>query len=221
MSVQLDNCTDEVLRNEQRTLNREYDKFVKTYGIVNSKLNRSLFREDADYALLISIEKVDEKTGTAEKTDIFSKRTIKPYQRVTHCNSVIDALNVCKSERGVVDLRVIEQLTGKNYDEVVEELGDKIYRNPSKCVMDESDPYLGWEDASEYLSGNVRKKLQQAEWIAEHNEAFKRNVDALRLAQPAPLEARDISVKIGVKWVDTKYYKQFICELLDIVRYLL
>ncbi len=216
LSVQLENCTDEVLRNEQRTLNREYDKFVKTYGIVNSKLNRSLFREDADYALLISIEKVDEKTGTAEKTDIFSKRTIKPYQRVTHCNSVMDALNVCKSERGVVDLRVIEQLTGKTYDEVVEELGDKVYRNPSKCVMDENDPYLGWEDASEYLSGNVRKKLEQAEWIAEHNDALKRNVEALRLAQPAPLEANDISVKIGVNWVDTKYYKQFICELLDV-----
>lgn len=219
LSVQLDNCTDEILQNEQRTLNREYDKFVKTYGIVNSKLNRSLFREDADYALLISIEKVDEKTGTAEKTDIFSKRTIKPYQKVTHCNSVMDALNVCKSERGVVDLRVIERLTGKTYDEVVGELGDKVYRNPSKCVIDEDDPYLGWEDASEYLSGNVRKKLQQAEWIAEHNEAFKRNVDALRLAQPAPLEAKDISVKIGVKWIDMKYYKQFICELLDVHPY--
>ncbi len=219
LNVQLENCTDEVLQNEQRTLNREYDKFVKTYGIVNSKLNRSLFREDADYALLISIEKVDEKTGTAEKTDVFSKRTIKPYQKVTHCNNVMDALNVCKSERGVVDLRVIEQLTGKTYDEVVEELGDKVYRNPSKCVMDENDPYLGWEDASEYLSGNVRKKLKQAEWIAEHNDAFKRNVEALRLAQPAPLEANDISVKIGVKWVDMKYYKQFICELLDVNSY--
>lgn len=219
LNVQLENCTDEVLQNEQRTLNCEYDKFVNTYGIVNSKLNRSLFREDADYALLISIEKVDEKTGTAEKTDVFSKRTIKPYQKVTHCNNVMDALNVCKSERGVVDLRVIEQLTGKTYDEVVEELGDKVYRNPSKCVMDENDPYLGWEDASEYLSGNVRKKLKQAEWIAEHNDAFKRNVEALRLAQPAPLEANDISVKIGVKWVDTKYYKQFICELLDVNSY--
>lgn len=219
LSVQLDNCTDEILETEQRKLNRDYDKFVKTYGIVNSKLNRSLFREDADFALLISIEKVDEKTGTAEKTDVFSKRTIKPYQKVTHCNSVMDALNVCKSERGVVDLRVIEKLTGKSYDEVVEELGDKVYRNPSKCLMDENDPYLGWEDASEYLSGNVRKKLQQAEFMAEHNDSFKKNVEALRLAQPTPLEANDISVKIGVNWVDTKYYKQFICELLDIQSY--
>jgi helicase len=98
LKVQLDNCTDEVLQNEQRLLNRDYDKFVKTYGIINSKLNRSLFREDADYALLISIEKVDEKTGTAEKTDVFSKRTIKPYQKVTHCNSVQDFIDAVSIE---------------------------------------------------------------------------------------------------------------------------
>ncbi len=219
LNVQLENCTDEILQNEQKTLNRDYDKFVKTYGIVNSKLNRSLFREDADYALLISIEKVDDKTGTAEKTDIFSKRTIKPYQKVTHCNNVIDALNVCKSERGVVDLRVIERLTDKTYNEVVEELGDKVYRNPAKCMLDESDPYIGWEDASEYLSGNVRKKLEQAEWAAEYDDSYKRNVEALRLVQPAPLQANDISIKIGANWVDKKYYHQFICELAGIDSY--
>lgn len=219
LSVQLDNCTDEVLEEEQRKLNRDYDKFVKSYGIVNSKLNRSLFREDADYALLISIEKVDEKTGTAEKTDVFSKRTIKPYQKVTHCNSVMDALNVCKSERGVVDLRVIEHLTGKTYDEVVEELGDKIYRNPAKCALDEGNPYCGWEDASEYLSGNVRKKLQQAELAAKVDEQYRKNVEALQLAQPAPLTANDISVKIGVSWIDVKYYNQFITELLEVHPY--
>lgn len=219
LNVQLDNCTDEVLQTEQRKLNRDYDKFVKTYGIINSKLNRSLFREDADYALLISIEKVDEKTGTAEKTDVFSKRTIKPYQRVTHCNSAIDALNVCKSERGVVDLKVIELLTGKTYAEVVEELGDKIYRNPAKCLMNEDDKYLGWEDASEYLSGNVRRKLEQAELAVDGNESYRRNIEALRLAQPAPLEANDISVKIGVSWIESGYYKQFICELLEVHPY--
>lgn len=219
LNVQLENCTDEVLQNEQRTLNREYDKFVKTYGIVNSKLNRSLFREDADYALLISIEKVDEKTGTAEKTDVFSKRTIKPYQRVTHCNSAVDALNVCKSERGSVDIKVIEQLTGKTYDEVIEELGDKIYQNPAQCLMFEDNPYYGWEDASEYLSGNVRRKLEQAELSAQDHEKFRKNVEALRMVQPAPLAANDISVKIGVSWIDIEYYKQFICELLEVHPY--
>ena len=219
LNVQIDNCPDDVLREEQRKLNREYDRFVKTYGIVNSRLNRSLFREDADYALLISIEKVDEKTGTAEKTDVFSKRTIKPYQKVTHCETAVDALNVCKSERGVVDLHVIERLTGKSYDEVVKELQGKIYRNPAKCLLDEGDPYLGWEDASEYLSGNVRKKLQQAEWVFEHDESYRDNVEALRAVQPAPLTARQIFVKTGVNWIDEKYYKQFICELLDVNQY--
>lgn len=148
LNVQLDNCSDEVLRREQSVLNSRYDSFVRKYGIVNSRTNRGLFREDADFALLISIEDVDEKSGTAKKTDVFSKRTIKPYEKITHCDSALQALYVCKSEKGQIDLQYIEQLTGKRYDVIVSELEGKIYRNPEKSLLDEGDPYLGWEDAS-------------------------------------------------------------------------
>lgn len=206
LNVQLDNCSDEVLRREQSVLNSRYDSFVRKYGIVNSRTNRGLFREDADFALLISIEDVDEKSGTAKKTDVFSKRTIKPYEKITHCDSALQALYVCKSEKGQIDLKYIEQLTGKRYDEIVSELDGKIYRNPEKSLLDEGDPYLGWEDASVYLSGNVRKKLEAAEQAAETDERYRKNVEALREVQPAPLTAKQISARIGANWIDEKYY---------------
>ena len=114
LNVQLDNCSDEVLRREQSVLNSRYDSFVRKYGIVNSRTNRGLFREDADFALLISIEDVDEKSGTAKKTDVFSKRTIKPYEKITHCDSALQALYVCKSEKGQIDLVVDEAHKYKN-----------------------------------------------------------------------------------------------------------
>ena len=219
LNVQLDNCSDEVLRREQSVLNSRYDSFVRKYGIVNSRTNRGLFREDADFALLISIEDVDEKSGTAKKTDVFSKRTIKPYEKVTHCDSALQALYVCKSEKGQIDLKYIEQLTGKGYDEIIFELDGKIFRNPDKSLLDEGDPYLGWEDASEYLSGNVRRKLEVATEMAEQDERYRKNVEALREVQPPPLSANQISARIGANWIDAEYYKQFICELLEVKGY--
>ena len=216
LEAQLENCSDEVLQNKQKDLNREYDSFVRKYGIINTQLNRRLFRDDADFALLISIENVDDKTGRAKKTDVFSKRTIKPYQAVTHCDSAMDALNICKSEKGVVDLKYIEQLTGRLFEDIVAELGGQIYRNPIKAIQDEGDKYLGWETASEYLSGNVREKLEQAEDWASRDEQYQRNVAALKESQPVPLTASEISAKLGVNWIDDKYYQAFICELLGV-----
>ncbi len=219
LNVQLDNCSDEILRREQSVLNSRYDSFVRKYGIVNSRTNRGLFREDADFALLISIEAVDEKSGTAKKTDVFSKRTIKPYKKVTHCDSALQALYVCKSEKGQIDLKYIERLTGKGYNEIISELDGKIFRNPDKSLLDEGDPYLGWEDASEYLSGNVRRKLEVATEMAEQDERYRKNVEALREVQPPPLSANQISARIGANWIDAEYYKQFICELLEVKVY--
>lgn len=219
LNVQLDNCSDEELREQQTELNNRYDSFVKRFGIINSRLNRSLFRDDADFALLISIEDVDEKTGTAKKTDVFSKRTIKPYQRVTHCETAMEALQVSKSEKGFVDIRFMEALTDKPFNDIVEELKGKIFRNPQKCILDEGDKYLGWEDASEYLSGNVKRKLQIAEEAAARDEQYRDNVYALREVQPTPLTAGEIGVNIGASWIDAKYYRQFLIETIGINPY--
>lgn len=219
LDIQLDNCSDEELQAEQMKLNRQYDGFVRNYGLINSRLNRGLFRDDADFALLISIEEVDETKGTAKKTDIFSKRTIKPYEPITSCDNAVDALAASMSEKGCVDLAFIERLTGKPLAEIKEELVGKIYRNPVTALLDENDPYKGWEPAAEYLSGNVRVKLAEAEQAAAGNEDYRPNVEALRVAQPAPLSAAEISVRIGANWIPAKYYQQFICHMLGVDDY--
>ncbi len=218
LELQIEACSDEVLEREQRRLNLIYDNFVAKYGIVNSRHNRGLFRDDADFALLISIEDVDEASGTATKTDIFSKRTIQPYKEVTSCDNVSDALNISKSARGIVDIRYIEQLTGKDYDTVIRELGNQIYQEP-KSVYEEENPYSGWETASEYLSGNVKAKLAAAEIAADENPKYARNVEALKEVQPAPLDASQITARLGSTWIDTNIYRQFIVELLDVNRW--
>lgn len=216
LDVQIKNCTDEELNAEQRKLNALYDRFVKNYGIVNSRTNRGVFREDADYALLISIENVNEATGEATKTDVFSKRTIKPYEKVTSCDTAQEALQVCKNEQGIVDISYIEQLTGKGYEEVIDELGQAVYQSPLHAINGEYSPYEGWELASEYLSGNVKEKLKAAEIAAKDNPTFKRNVDALKAVQPKPLGASEISVRLGASWVEPEDYHRFICELLNV-----
>ena len=143
LELQIEACSDEVLVREQRRLNLIYDNFVAKYGLVNSRHDRGLFRDDADFALLISIEDVDEASGTATKTDIFSKRTIQPYKEVTSCDNVSDALNISKSARGIVDIRYIEQLTGKDYDTVIRELGNQIYQEPKSVYEEEIHTAVG------------------------------------------------------------------------------
>lgn len=216
LNAQINNCTDDELKIEQQKLNTIYDRFIKNYGIINSRTNRGLFREDADYALLISIENVNEASGEAKKTDIFSKRTIKPYQKVSYCDNAQEALQVCKNERGIVDIHFIEQLTLKSYDEILDELGQAVYQNPLHSINGEYSPYEGWELASEYLSGNVKEKLRAAEFEAETKPNFVRNVVALQTIQPRPLNALEISVRLGASWIEPEDYRNFICDLLNL-----
>lgn len=218
---QIDNCSDEELQSEQMKLNTLYDTFVKKYGFLNSKFNRNLFRQDADYALLVSLENYDESTKTATKTDIFSKRTIRIHKRVKSANNALEALQISKNELGKVDIRYIEQLTGLNYETIIDNLKNAIYKNPIAATFetDEDPKYIGWETADEYLSGDVRQKLRIAKRASEENEMYKANVEALEQAQPEDLPASDISVRLGATWIDSKYYEQFLIEKFNIYRY--
>lgn len=220
---QIDNCSDEELLAEQSKLNKLYDVFVKKYGYLNSRFNRNLFRQDSDYALLVSLENYDESNKTATKTDIFSKRTIRIHDRVKTANNAIEALQICKNELGKVDLKYIEQLTGFDYEKIVEELKNSIYKNPiSENYVGEDDiKYVGWETADEYLSGNVRQKLRIAKLASADNPIYNLNVAALEQAQPENLSASDISVKMGATWIDKKYYEQFLAEKFKVNRYYL
>jgi N12 class adenine-specific DNA methylase len=207
LEMQINNCTDEQLNSEQYALSNLYDRFIKRFGFLNSKSNRSLFRNDADYALLVALEHYDETLKEATKTDIFSKRTIRKHTRVERANNSIEALQISKNELGKVDIRYIEKLTDLPYETIIRELESHIYQDPLA-----QEKYLGWETATEYLSGNIRKKLQIAQ--AVNNE---KNIKALELALPEDLTASQISVRMGATWVDAKYYEQFLHEKFNII----
>lgn len=218
---QIDNCEDDELEEEQSKLNTMYDKFVKKYGYLNSKFNRNLFRQDADYALLVSLENYDESSKSATKTDIFSKRTIRIHERVKSANNAQEALQISKNELGKVDIRYIEQLTGLDYDTIINDLKGAIYKNPvvETFNANEDIKYNGWETADEYLSGNVKQKLRIAQMASKDNPIYENNVKALEQAQPEDIPASDISVRMGATWIDKEYYEQFLREKFNIHRY--
>ena len=221
LNVQIDNCDDETLANEQSKLNTMYDKFVKKYGYLNSKFNRNLFRQDGDFALLVASEDYNETQKKATKTDIFTKRTIRKHEIVNKASDAKEALQISKNELGKVDLRYIEKLTKLSYDEILNQLKGLIFKNPISDVMltEEDSKYLGWETADEYLSGDVRKKLNVAQQAQANNPMYADNVVALESCQPEKLTASDISVRMGANWVDADIYKQFIIDILQLHPY--
>ncbi len=215
LEIQLDGCSDTALETEQWELGKRYDSFVKKYGYLNSQTNSKLFRDDADSALLFAVENIAEDKKSATKADIFTKRTIRPYTVITQTDDCFEALQISRNEKGVVDIAFIEELTKKDYDTVLSELGDTVYRNPMQ--VNPEDKYSGFQTQDEYLSGEVVKKLQQARhFVSTGHTEYERNVTALEQVQPVPLKATDISVKLGASWIDKDMYKQCLCEMLKL-----
>ncbi len=214
LDIQIQGCSDEVLEKEQRKLNAQYDLFVKRYGELNTQTNTRLFKEDGDSALLLACEEVDEETKKVSKSDVFFKRTIRPYIVPTSTDDCFEALQISKNERGRVDISYIEELTGKSYDDVLFELGDAVFRDPE--LTDRTDRYSGFVTSEEYLSGKVVAKLNVARRYAEEYPEYRKNVAALEKVQPTPLTASEISVRLGQTWIDKEIYKEFYCELVGI-----
>lgn len=217
LDIQIAGCSDEVLTREQWTLNSRYDLFVKKYGTLNSQTNVKLFKDDGDSALLFACENVNEETKAVTKADIFFKRTIRPYAVPTSTDDPFEALQISKNERGKVDIAYIEELTGKDYETVVSELGSAVFRDPEQVSAE--DQYSGFVISEEYLSGQVVAKLERARSVAAEHPEYQRNVTALEAVQPEPLTASEIAVRLGATWVDKAYYKQFYCELIGLYRY--
>lgn len=211
ISEQLDGCSDQRLNDLQNELNAKYDDFVKLYGYINDKSNKKVFRDDNDYPLLCSLEIVDEDKNVS-KTDIFSKRTISHYTKIDKVENAQESLTVSLNERGKVDLEFMSELCNINLEKVIEDLKGIIFLNPQR--YNESSLVDGWETKDEYLSGNVREKLQIAKIYAKTNEIFKVNVQALEEAQPKDLEAAEIDVRLGSTWIEPHDIEQFIYELL-------
>jgi len=211
IDAQAADCSDEELLKLQAELNSVYDKFKKSYGNITDVMNERCFRHDDDYNTLAALEIVDTEKKTVEKSEIFFKRTIQPELEITSVDTPQEALQVSIDRIGKVDIEYMASLTGTSPEQLIADLGNEIFRNPAK--IRDGQPYSGYEDASEYLSGNVREKLRIAQDYAKHIDgSFQKNADALEKVIPKNLEAGEISVRIGANWIDVDDYNNFLTE---------
>ena len=208
IDLQMWESDDISIRAEQQRLNRLYDRFTEKYGLINSRGNALAFADDSSYYLLCSLEMLDDedKTKLKGKADMFTKRTIRQRQSVTSVDTAAEALALSIGEEARVDMAYMSQLTGKSEDDIIDELNGVIFLDPV---------YGDWQTADEYLSGNVRQKLREAEKAAVDSPGYLPNVEALRAAQPKDLDASEIEVRLGATWIDKKYIQQFMFELLE------
>ena len=212
INLQLEEYPDTVIKEKQAELNSLYDAFSKKHGLINSQTNKRAFNQDSSYCLLCSLEKLDDEGNFKGKADMFTKRTIKKAEVVTSVDTASEALAVSLSEKARVDLDYMAELTGKDVDTVKEELTGIIFQNP---LTDK------WETADEYLSGNVRDKLETAKVYAESHPEYAVNVQALTQVQPKELYASEIEVRIGATWIAPKYIEDFMRETFETPQHLL
>lgn len=206
--AQLDNLSDETIAALQAQLTAQYDSYHDTYGLINSRGTASAFREDSGYFLLCSLEDIDSEGHYKGKTDMFTKRTIRPAQVVEHVDTADEALVLSLTEKARVDLTYMAQVTGKSPDEIIRDLTGVIFRDP-----EQSEPvYL---PSDEYLSGNVRQKLAVARLAVASDPDYQVNVKALEQVQPKDLDASEIAVRLGATWIPPEYIQDFLMELLE------
>ena len=213
ISYQLEDYPDAEISAKQAELNAAYDAFTAKYGLLNDRKNGRLFEDDSSYYLLCSLENLDENGKLKSKADMFTKRTIRPERTVTHVDTPAEALAVSIGEKGRVDLSYMAELLGtpEDFGRITDELRGVIFQDPSD---------QNWKTADEYLSGNVRNKLQIARLAAANDPAFTINVEALTKAQPKELEASEIDVRLGATWISPDIIQKFMSETFRIPFYM-
>ena len=210
IQCQMEEGSDEQITKLQGKLNEEYDTFTAKYGLISSNANKRAFSQDSSYCLLTSLEFLDDKGELKRKADIFTKRTIRRAETVTSVDTASEALAVSIGERAGVELSYMTQLSGKTEAELTEELAGVIFKNP----ISEK-----WEPSDEYLSGNVREKLQIAKQFAEDHPEYQVNVQYLEQVQPKDLDASEIEARLGATWISEDYITRFMAETFHTPRY--
>ena len=194
-------CDAELVPLRER-LNALYDAFTEQFGCIGGKANRAVFREDADWPLLLSLENVDEEKSTVEKADLFTRRTVGVTTRLERAGSANEALLAVLAETGSIDEGRLGELLDKPGIEVLREL--------EECGAVFRDPATGrWETADAYLSGDVKEKLAVARAAGSE---FQGNVAALEAVIPPDLAPHEIGARIGSTWIPTSDYEAFLDE---------
>lgn len=209
LSQLAENATEAQMNDARKQLNSVYDAFVKQNGPINDSKNVKLFAQDPDAYLLLALEKYDSEKNKATKTDIFSKRTVQKFTPAEKADTAEAALVVTLNEIGTVNFKRMEQLTGKPEAQLIQELKGRIYFDPSSNW---------WVTADDYLSGNVKAKLQAAKNLTEMDATYQENVDALLAVQPADLTKDDVDISLGAHWIPTTVYRDFASHLFDLRR---
>ena len=200
IQLQTEDASDAEIAAEQRRLNRLYDAYTAKHGQISNRENKRAFSDDSSYYLLCSLEILDEDGKLERKADMFTRRTIQPHRPVEHTETAAEALAVSLNELGRVDMEYMSRLCGKRETEIAAELSGVIFRVPG------TERYV---TADEYLSGNVREKLREAEAAAKADQSFNINVEALKAAQPRELTASEIDVRLGATWIEPRCIEQF------------
>lgn len=209
LKVQADDRLENEIKAVQQKLSVQYDDFYKKYGLLHSRKNRQVLRDDCSYNLLLTLEKEFDKDKLIAKSDIFTKRTVRPSKPIEHVDTALEALTISMAETAKVDLEYMSKLTDMSQELLIAELKGEIFLVPN------TEEY---QSASEYLSGDIRQKLDIATAYAESDSRFAENVTALEKAMPEPLKAGDIDVKIGATWIPKELYQQFMYELFQTPR---
>ena len=196
LRVQADDKPENEIKAVQQKLSSQYDDFYKKYGLLHSRKNRQVLRDDCSYNLLLTLEKEFDKDKLIEKSDIFTKRTVRPSKPIEHVDTALEALAISMAETAKVDLEYMSKLTDMSQELLIAELKGEIFLVPNTGE---------YQPASEYLSGDIRQKLDIAAAYAESDSRFAENVTALEKAMPEPLKAGDIDVKTG-KWGSSPPY---------------
>ena len=241
IQLQTEDASDVEIAAEQQRLNTLYDAYTAKHGLISSRENKRAFSDDSSYYLLCSLEILDEDGKLARKADMFTRRTIQPHRPVEHTETAAEALAVSLNELGRVDIAYMSRLCGRDTSSVNEKSQPRRSTNPSpgaaSYTATDSNSSIPAENkdvnsiaaelsgvifrvpgeeryatADEYLSGNVREKLREAEAAAKSEPSFNVNVEALRAAQPRELTASEIDVRLGATWIEPRYIEQFMVE---------
>ena len=217
IELQADDYPEEDIKAAQELLNAKYDNFTAKYGLINSRANKSAFSDDSSFALLSALEIIGNEGDFERKADIFFKRTIMPHKPVTQVDTASEALAVSIGEKAIIDMEYMKRLTGKEEDEIFNDLKGVIFLNP--LYNGNEDNQVKYFMADEYLSANVREKLAIAKKFAEADSSFNINIEALGKVQPEDLTASEISVRLGSTWLPIDVVQQFVYEFLNTPAY--
>lgn len=211
IAYQSEDYPEEMIAKKQRELNDYYDVFTQAYGLLNSRGNTIAFREDSSFYLLCSLENLNEDGTLKSKAAMFTQRTIRKKKEFNNVATANEVLMVSLSEKAKVDINYMSELTGISNEKIKEDLDGIIFKVPS-VLNEEQEEYV---TADEYLSGNIREKLEVAKMSAAIDPKYQKNVEALEKAMPKELTASEIEVRLGVTWIPVEIYQQFLYELLD------